>query len=213
MLSKNCHFKRNLFFIILFLLPVCLQAQEKPDALKCYKNKQYRQAIDICIEEISKTPDNLNSYVVLGWALIANKNYEEAIKWCSEGRKIAKYDSRLLQSLAEAHFYLGHNNKSLLLFKEYIICTPSSMQPALIYYFIGEIYLRMQKYQHADIAFSVAVNLNSKSSDWWARLGYVREQTKEYLYALKAYEQALKLNKNLIEAKKGKERILKFFNN
>ena len=42
----------------------------------------------------------------------------------------------------------------------------------------------MAKYRHADIAFSVAVTLDSFNSLWWVRLGYAREQIKEYRYSL-----------------------------
>ena len=79
------------------------------------------------------------------------------------------------------------------------------------YYFMGEIYLRMAKYRHADIAFSVAVTLDSFNSLWWVRLGYAREQIKEYRYSLEAYNKALSLNKNLVDAQKGRERVLQRF--
>ena len=76
---------------------------------------------------------------------------------------------------------------------------------------MGELYLRLAKYKHADIALSAAVTLETVNSLWWSRLGYAREQTRDYRYSLEAYNRALTLNKNLTDAQRGKDRVLKKF--
>lgn len=195
-------------FILIF---TTIFSQEKPDALKMYRQGNYKRAIEICKQEISEKPNNLDSYVVLTWALVADKQYQETVKWCEEGRKIARFDPRILETQAEAYFYLGNNELSLRLFQDYITYAPNGVKLPIVYYFMGEIYLRMAMYRHADISFSVAVTLNARNAEWWARLGYVREQAKEYFHSLEAYNQALFLNKNLTDAQKGKERVLRYF--
>jgi cytochrome c-type biogenesis protein CcmH/NrfG len=46
----------------------------------------------------------------------------------------------------------------------------------IAYYYMGEIYLRLGRFGHADIAFSTALQYSSGNAKWWARLGYAREK-------------------------------------
>lgn len=186
-------------------------AQSKPDALVLYKNGRYAEAIAVCEAEIKEKPNNLDSYLVMTWALLAAGQYQKTYDMTAEGRKIAQTDPRLIATQAEACFHLGKNSEALKLFQDYISYAPNGVRIPSSYYFMGEIYLRMAKYRHADISFSVAVTLDSFNSLWWLRLGYAREQTKEYRYSLEAYNKALSLNKNLIDAQKGRERVLQRF--
>ncbi|MBR4012605.1 MAG: tetratricopeptide repeat protein, partial [Spirochaetaceae bacterium] len=78
------------------------------------------------------------------------------------------------------------------------------------YYYMGEIYIRQSKFNHADIAFTQAVKTEPLKDYWWTRLGYAREMSQNYEIALEAYEQAITLNPYRTEAKNGKERVSKF---
>jgi tetratricopeptide (TPR) repeat protein len=193
---------------ILFMSTVFAQ-DTKPDALKLYTSGQYPAAIAACEQEIADNPNNIDSYVVLCWALVRNKQYSEAEYWGLQGRKVSKYDHRIVESLGEAKFYLGKNQEALALFQEYISLVPTSgNRIGEAYYYMGEIYIRLAKYNHADIAFSQAVRTEPLYDYWWSRLGYAREMTANYKAAMTAYEKALALNPNQYEATKGKERML-----
>ncbi|CEM62339.1 tetratricopeptide repeat protein [Treponema phagedenis] len=201
--------KKSVFFIsFIFYFLALLQAQ---DALLLYRSREYEQAIDTCKNEIKRNPKNLDSYVILSWALVGAGKYQEALDWSQKGRQLSIYDPRLIEIQAEALFYLGKNEEALKYFQNYISYAPNGVRQAVVYYFMGEIYLRLSKFRHADMAFSAALQLNSLNSEWWARLGYARERAKENRYSLEAYNRALELNKNLIDAQKGKERLLKNF--
>ena len=65
----------------------------------------------------------------------------------------------------------------------------------------------MSRFMHADIAFSAAVQHNPNNPSWWARLGWARENARKLLQALGAYEKALALNPNLVDAVEGRKRI------
>ncbi|UTC67600.1 MULTISPECIES: tetratricopeptide repeat protein [unclassified Treponema] len=200
------------FTLIFFIFSASyLFAQNKPDALVLYKNGRYAEAVAVCEAEIKQTPNNLDSYVVMTWALLADGKYQKTYDMSAAGRKIAQSDPRLIATQAEACYHLGKNSEALKLFQDYISYAPNGVRISSSYYFMGEIYLRMAKYRHADISFSVAVTLDSFNSLWWVRLGYAREQIKEYRYSLEAYNKALSLNKNLIDAQKGRERVLQRF--
>ncbi len=193
------------------MLSLGLFAETKPDALVLYKTGKFKRAIEVCEQELRETPKNLDSFVVMSWALLASKQYKKTYEITVRGRKVAHSDPRLIASQAEACYYLGRNDEALRLFEDYIFYAPSGVEIPNSYYFMGEVYLRLAKYRHADIAFSTAVKLSSYNSLWWTRLGYAREQTRDYRYSLEAYNKALSLNKNLVDAQKGRDRVLKKF--
>ena len=200
-----------LVLMLCILFPAQLYAQEKADALVLFREHRYRESVRVCLNEINRTPQNIDSYVVLTWALLADGQYQEAAHWIAKGRSISQYDPRLIESHAQALYHLGKNEESLHLFEDYIAYAPNGSKLNDVYYHIGELYLRMGKYRHADIAFSTAVRLDRLNGIWWTRLAYSREQAKEYRAALEAYATALELNKNSVDAQKGYERVLHRF--
>ena len=185
-----------------------LYAQKVDDALVLYREGRYKEAIAVCLNEIERMPRNIDSYVVLTWALLGDERYQEAADWVVKGRAVSQYDPRLIETHAQALYHLGQNEESLHLFEDYIAYAPNGKKVSGVYYHIGELYLRMAKYRHADIAFSTAIRLEPLNSVWWTRLAYSREQAKEYRAALEAYSSALQLNKNSTDAQKGYERVL-----
>lgn len=185
-----------------------LYAQKADDALVLYREGRYKEAVAVCLNEIEQMPRNIDSYVVLTWALLGDERYREAADWVVKGRAVSQYDPRLIETHAQALYHLGQNEESLHLFEDYIAYAPNGKKVSGVYYHIGELYLRMAKYRHADIAFSTAIRLEPLNSVWWTRLAYSREQAKEYRAALEAYSSALQLNKNSTDAQKGYERVL-----
>lgn len=187
---------------------ICTALSAKPDALVLYRNGSYEEASNVCQQEIKENPENIDSYVVLCWALVANRQYSEASYWSAKGREVSKYDSRLVEVQAEAEYYLGKNDESLSHFQEYISLVGSSgSRIGDAYSFMGEIYIREEKYNHADISFSQAVRMDPLRDLWWSRLGYAREMAEEYISAVDAYEKALTLNPSQEAAKAGKIRV------
>lgn len=184
-------------------------AQNKKDALILYCNKNYKEAISVCEGEIKQDPNRVDSYVVLCWSLIGNREYARAEQRAYDGLKLSRYDIRLIEVLGEAKFYLGKNEEALKQFQEYISIAPdrTGSRVGLAYYFMGEIYIRLTKFQHADIALSAAVRKDPLSDAWWTRLGYAREMAGNYAESLIAYEEALKLNPQKTDAIRGKERV------
>ena len=179
----------------------------KPDALKLYNEKDFAQAIVICEGEIKENPANMDSYCVLCWSLIASKQYLQAEERATQARKINAYDIRLMEVLGEAKYFLGKNVEALNMFQRYVAnATENSLRYGRVYFYMGEIYIKLSKFQHADIALSTAVRSEPLRDDWWARLGYAREQCKNYVSAILAYNQALTINPAQYDASRGKER-------
>ncbi len=184
-------------------------AQERADALVEYKNGNLDKAIEICLSEIERMPRNLDSYVVLGWSYIKKGQYQAALDAGLAGLDISRYDARIIEITGEANFYLGKNLDALKYFEEYAALAPTGDRIELAYFFMGEIFIRLGEYNHADIAFTTAVYHFPNSARWWSRLGYAREMAEEWTASKAAYEKALELNSSFTEAQRGLERVKK----
>ena len=197
------------FFILAFVFSLfAVSAQSKPDALVLYRNGNYPEAIKVCEQEIAANPRNIDSFCVLCWSLVRNRQYAEAEVRATEARKIAPGDIRIMETLAEAKYYQGKNGESLEMFRTYIANAPSdAVRIGNAYYYMGEIYIRQGKYQHADISMTTAVHTEPLVDLWWTRCGYAREMAENYKTALEAYSKALELNASQGDAARGKERV------
>ena len=197
----------TVFLVLLCGLLVPLMGQEYRDALELYRSGEYEEAVAVCLQELEAMPRNMDSYVVLGWSLLRQKSYEEALDYGQQAHAITPSDYRIIEILGEAHFYLGNNQESLKNFEEYTVLAPTGDRIDFVYYLMGEIFIRLGEYNHADIAFSTALYHSPNSANWWARLGYAREMAKDYTWSLDAYDKALKLNAAHSDARRGIERV------
>ena len=66
----------------------------------------------------------------------------------------------------------------------------------------------MERLEHADISIRTALQYEPRNARWWARLGYVRERSSSWTHALAAYDEALAINPTLVDAVRGKERVV-----
>jgi tetratricopeptide (TPR) repeat protein len=189
------------------LLPALLGlSQTRPDALLEYRNGNYERAVSICRSEIAANSNNLESHVVICWSLLSLGRYDEALGYARAGRNISRYDPRIIEILGEIHYYQGQNTEALQYFQEYINLAPEGQRIETVYYLLGEIYIRLGRFRHADIALSTAVHWAPGKAAWWARLAYARESAGDLPEAISAYERALALNSQLSDARRGLDR-------
>lgn len=204
--------KKQLIISIILLFSAGIQGftqtTQQRDALILYHNGKYKEAVQVCEDELKETPTRIDSYVVMCWSLVKNKQYAEAEQRATEGLAVSAYDLRLIEILGEARYYLGKNNGAMEQFQKYVAnANDSSSRLGTAYYFMGEIYIRQARYQHADIALSSAVKKEPLYENWWIRLGYAREMAGNYLESLEAYDEALRLNPSSVDASRGRDRV------
>ena len=188
-----------------------LMAQDQ-DALELYRQGRYEEAAQVCLRELEERGTDqvrrrMDSYTVLGWSYIRLGDYERALAYSRQARGEVRYDVRVIENEAEALYYLGRNLESLALFEEYVGLSPTGERIDVVYYFMGEIFLRLGEYQHADIAFSSALYHSPEVARWWARLGYAKEQIPDLDGAEDAYRKALELQPSLEDARVGLDRV------
>ena len=193
--------------LLLSLAVSGVSGQTKPDALIEYRQGNYERAVQICREEIRENPGNLDSHVVICWSLVRLERYDDALGYARSARGLNRFDSRIIEILGEIYYYQGRNNEALQYFQEYINLAPEGQRIDMVYYFIGEIFIRMGKFRHADIALSTAVHWMPGNADWWVRLAFSRENAGDLTAAVTAYERALALNSQLSDARRGLDRV------
>jgi len=199
--------KRFLFSAACMAVAAAAFGQTKPDALREYRAGNYQQAIQICQDELTAVPNNMDSLVVISWSLIKLERYDEALKYAQIGRSLSRYDARITEILGEIAYSQGRNNEALQYFQEYVSLNPDGQRIELVYYYMGEVYIRQGKFRYADIALSTAVHWMPGNAVWWTRLAYARENAGDLPEAITAYERALTLNSQLSDAQRGLERV------
>ena len=200
--------KNGVLAFCLFMFSLApLFAQNRPDALQAFRDGQFERSIAICRDEIAENPRNLESHVVICWSLMALGRLEEARTYAMAGRNISRYDVRLILILGEIAFFQGRNVDALRYFQDFINLAPDGPRKDRVYYLLGEVYMRMGRFRHADIALTTAVHRVPGNAAWWTRLAYARENAGDLSAAVAAYERAISLNAQLGDAQRGLERV------
>jgi tetratricopeptide (TPR) repeat protein len=194
------------FFLLFSLVPYIYAQTRIPDALQEYRNGNYERSVDICKDEIAANQNNIESHVVICWSLIRLGRYTEAMTYAQAGRRISRYDARITEALGEISYYQGQNREALQYFQEYINMAPEGARVETAYYFLGEVYIRLGRFRHADIALTTAVYRLPGNAEWWTRLAYARENVGDLGEAVTAYERALSLDPQLSDARRGLDR-------
>lgn len=175
---------RRCVALFLIVLPLSvLFGQERPDALARYRAGDYEEAIEICLEELQAAPRSRDSYTVLCWSYLALERYEDALKHGGDAYQFAPNDPRIVEVMGEANYFLGRNLEALRYFERYAVIADTGDRIDRVYFYMGEIFIRLAEYNHADIAISTALYHSPNISLWWSRLGYAREMAKDYKHS------------------------------
>jgi tetratricopeptide (TPR) repeat protein len=196
--------------IVAFLLAVAtlaaLAAQDKPDALKLYRNGRDLDSAGRTEDAKNAYTQAMDAYAIYGWSLVRLGKYKETTDVCLEALKISS-DARIQETLGEGYFYLANYRESLKYMEKYIDAAPKGERISTAYFFVGEIYRMMKEPGHAEFAYTSAVYLEPSIALWWYRLGGTRESLGDKTGATAAYQRALKLRPDYKEATDGLSRV------
>jgi len=196
-------------------------APAKPDALLLYRQgrdletagkqadaqAKFVQSVSICDQELASDSKRLEAYVVKCWSLFRLNRHAEVISTGQAGLRVA-FDARISEVMGESYYFLGQMDNSLKALQKYIEASGDSGDrgPTALF-FMGEAYLRLKKFSHADIAYSAALTKEPTMPRWWLRLGNTCEAQGEWKRAYDAYAKALALSPSYQEAKDGQARV------
>jgi tetratricopeptide (TPR) repeat protein len=193
--------------ILAALVSAQLFAQDKPDALELYRANRFADAIKVCQQELAISPNNIDSYVVMGWSYLRLQQFGDAMAAAQKAVALNPNDPRVVQITGEADVFLGKIDDALKNLQEYVALRPGGDRIGRVYWLMGECYIRLKEYQNADIAISTSVYYEQNNAVWWARLGYARELANDLKWASDAYARALKLDPSLTDAQHGKDSV------
>jgi tetratricopeptide (TPR) repeat protein len=156
---------------------------------------------------LTADPANSDLQTLKTWNLFRLHRYIDTVVYAQSVLN-TKQDYRILETMAEALFFLGKNEEALAAFSRYFTLSPENDdRRSSAYYYVGEVYFRIKKYEHADIAFSTAVALEKNMYYWWYRLGLVKEILGQYRRAYEAFDASLALRSDFEPARSAKERV------
>ena len=104
--------RRLALILLAFQIASAVLSQERPDALRLYREGKFAEAVQVCKDELEVLPRNMDSYTVMGWSLLALGRYQEAFDQATSALKIEPYDHRILQIAGESLYYLGKNRNA-----------------------------------------------------------------------------------------------------
>ena len=216
---------KTLAFLVLITaaaLPSAAQAAAgKPDALLLYRQgrelenqgktadaqAKYVDSVAVCEQELAEDPRRMEAYVVKCWSLFRLGRHQEVVATGQAALKV-QFDARSAEAMGESYYHLGQMNESLRYLQKYIDAAgEGGDRVPTAYFYMGEAYLRLKKYSHADMAYSTAVAKEPSMPRWWFRLGGACEAVGEWKRAYDAYGKALALNPSYQEALDARERV------
>jgi len=162
----------------------------------------YARSIAVCDGELAIDPKRMDAYAVKCWSLFRMNRHQEVISTGKTALKII-FDARIAEAMGESYFFLGNNDLAIQSFTKYLESGQFGDRISTAYFFLGETYLRMHKWSHADISYTTAVKLEPSMSRWWYRLGQVCENLGDWQRAIDAFNKALSLSPGMQEATEG----------
>ncbi len=187
--------RRALFAVVLLCSVFSFAAAQEPlpDALELYRGGNYTRAVQVTLQEIEAQPRRADSYVVLGWSLLALFRDEEALKYAEDGLLVSRTDQRLLNIAAEAAYSLGRRDVALGHLETYVALWPEGAYIADTFALLGRILAEYGENRNAETAYMAAL-YHREEGDWWRELGRLREDLSEFGRAGEAYQAALAIN-------------------
>ena len=168
---------------------------------------RYRESVTVCERELSEDPTRMDAYVVKSWSLFRLNRFREVVDTATAGLKV-RYDPRLSEVMGEAYFHLGNNDLALKNLQRYIDNVGEfGDRVSTAYFYMGEVYQRLKKYDHADIAYALALYRDPSMSRWWFRYGQAVEALSDFKRAADYYAKALKLSPEMKEASEALARV------
>ena len=166
----------------------------------------YTKSVAICDGELSADPKRMDAYAVKCWSLFRLGRHQEVIDVGGNALKIV-FDPRIVEVMGESYFFLGKNDLSIQYFTKYLESGKFPDRVSTAYFYLGEIYLRLGKWSHADIAYTTAVKREPSMARWWFRLGQVCEHLEDWRRAADSYSRALSLSPGMKDASEGLARV------
>lgn len=174
---------------------------------KAEAEAKYREAVATCDRELASDPTRMDAYTVKCWALFRLDRFRDVISVGSAALRV-KFDARVVEVMGESYFHLNDDASAVKFLQRYVENAGEyADRVASAYFYMAESYLRQKRYDHADIAYSLAVYREANIARWWFRYGNAVEALGQYARASELYARALRLNPGMAEAIEAQARV------
>ncbi len=169
--------------------------------------RAFSSSLSVIEKLVQSKPGDLDIVSLQAWNLFRLGRHKDVVSVAQKALASSR-DFRIMETLAESLYFLGSSEEALKYFTQYMELAPhSDDRMSSAYYYMGECYLRLRKYEHADIAFSTATAMEKGMYYWWYRLGVVKENPSKYKQAYDVFEKALALNPGFQIARDAQARV------
>ncbi len=169
--------------------------------------KLYQDAIAVCNTELARDATRMDAYTIKCWALFRLEQYREVIDVGSQALNV-RFDARIVETMGEAYYFLNDFANCLKSLQSYINATNEDAdRVATAYFYMAETYVRLQKFEHADIAYAMAVYKEPSMARWWLRYAQNVEKLEDFKRAYNLYSKVLQLSPDNKEATDGLARV------
>ncbi len=160
----------------------------EPEAAKVFATSL--AAVEKLITVQGATPDLVSLQC---WNLFRLERHKEVVATAQKALRSWE-DHRIIETLAESLYFLDRSEEALRYFTRYFEIAPAGDDRlSSAYYYVGECYMDMKRYEHADIAFTTATTMLKSMYYWWYRLGTAKEALGQYKRAHDAYASSIAL--------------------
>ncbi len=170
-------------------------------------SKAFTSSLAAIEKLIAAEPGKADYLSLQCWDLFRLGRHKDVVAAAQKALRTIK-DFRIIETLAESLYFLERSDEALKYFASYFELAPAREERmSSAYYYVGECYMRLKKYEHADIAFSTATSIEKGMYYWWYRLGVAKENLGQYKRAYEMYGKALSLAPSFKFAKEGQARV------
>jgi tetratricopeptide (TPR) repeat protein len=135
-------------------------------------------------------PYNPDFYILKAEALLNNSEFDNAIIQADFYLELYPQNSEALYIKASSCFQKGENLEALKYINESLANTKSIKKFELR----GDIYMKTATFHFAEVDYSMALDLDARNGDMWAKKGFARYQTGNKTGACADWEKGKRYN-------------------
>ena len=185
-----------IFFVLAFNI---VSAQSTADRLKNYaKNNDYNEALALIPDAIRENPKDAGLFILCGDIYFEMEKLDSALIMYKKSDDIKGDQPVTMRKIARTLSYQG---KSMEAIKEIKDAIDEDQEDVSSYLELGRIYLRADSINQAELVITKAREKNKTMPDAFVALGDLYFTQKIYALAISNYEDGLKLDPNLTDAR------------
>ena len=163
------------------------------------RNKNIKEAKKVYLELLKNGFQSFNIFFNLGFIVINEKNYKDAIKYLTKAKSLSKENNvELILGLVNSYLSLKEIKKARLILDEAIIKDSKSELLLFNYAKVEEDLLNFNK---AINFYEKGLNLDPNNYKALSNLGGLYQKTNRYLNAIEVYKKAIKLKPQIAHLK------------